>query len=168
VSYGDSLRLPIEPVITSFRQKLQDISGGTKANFLKKFGTIHAKWHMAEMMSGGGTFNGSRIGFLSFHHEVVTVYVARFDPSITPLTNPAPSYRQTIDKNTDPLMFSHALEGWHNLVHRNPKYGPNFGNPRKNIKMKIFWQFHKFIDGNFQDWFSANNLNYDGLDHTLV
>lgn len=160
--------MAIEPVITNFRQKLQTISSGTKTNFLKKFANIHNKWHMDEMMNGIGTFNGAPIGFLSFHHEVVTVYIPKYDPNITPMANPSPPYKQSIDNITNPVMFSQSLEGWHNLVHRNPIYGANFGKPKKNIYMKIFWQFHKFIDNKFQSWLAKNNLNYDAIDHTQV
>lgn len=162
--------MAIEPVVRDLRLKLQSISGTTKTNFLSQFAKIHTAWHMAEMNTGTGVFNGSPIGFLSFHHEVVTVYVPKFASGLTPgpMANPSPPYRTTIDQNTDPVMFSHALEGWHNLVHRNKKYGANFGDPNKNIKMKIFWEFHQFIDTKFQNWLSQNGLNYDALDHTKV
>ena len=101
---------------------------------------------------------------------MVTVYTAKFGPGLTvgAMAKPSPPYRTTVDANTDPLMFSHALEGWHNLVHRNSKYGVNFANPRKNIHMDRFWNFHKFIEDKFQSWLGVHSLNYDGLDHTKV
>ena len=161
----------IEPVITELRQRLQLISNGTKTKFLDKFAAIHSKWHMDEMMTGSGTFGGSAIGFLSFHHEVLAVYISRFDISLTagPMASTSPPYRPIIDSILKSVEFSNAIEGWHNLVHRNTrKYGQNFSDPKKNIYMIRFWQFHKFIDEKFQSWLTTNQLSYDDVDHTLV
>jgi hypothetical protein len=163
--------LVIEPVVDNLRQELQSISNGTKTKFLGRFATIHSKWHMDEMMTGSGTFRGSAIGFLSFHHEVLTVYISKFDTSLTagPMANTSPPYRPVIDSISKSVQFSNALEGWHNLVHRNTrKYGRNFSDPKKNIYMKRFWQFHKFIDDKFQSWLFNNQVTYDDMDHTLV
>jgi hypothetical protein len=94
--------LAIEAVVTNLRQELQSISGGTKKRFLGKFATIHSRWHMDEMMTGTGTFKGSPIGFLSFHHEVLGVYVAKFDMplDVGPMANTTPPYdSQDIDSN---------------------------------------------------------------------
>jgi hypothetical protein len=163
--------LVIEPVVDNLRQELQLITNGTKTKFLGRFATIHSKWHMDEMMTGSGTFRGSTNGFLSFHHEVLTVYISKFDTTLTagPMANTSPPYRPVIDSISKSVQFSNALEGWHNLVHRNTrKYGRNFSDPKKNIYMKRFWQFHKFIDDKFQSWLSNNQLTYDDMDHTLV
>lgn len=113
----------IEPVLTSLRQRLQTISGGTKKNFLGKFATIHNSWHMAEMMNGQGTFVGSPIGFLSFHHEVLHVYMDKFDNSLNDdtMAHPSPAYRKFLDTITDVNQFSLSIEDWHNSVHRNTK-----------------------------------------------
>jgi hypothetical protein len=162
--------MAIEPVVIKLRNKLNSISGTDRNNFLKKFSLIHKKWHHAEMMGGLGTFNGSPVGFLSFHHEVISVYMNKFDQNLTAgsMAKPSPPYRKLIDSNSDPLQFSHALEGWHGLVHMNPKYGPNFGNPTKNIYMPRFWNFHKFIENKFLNWLNNNNIDYNDVDHTLI
>ncbi len=50
-----------------------------------------------------------------------------------------------------PNAFPHShlpckIEDWHDSVHHNAKkYGVNFGNPEKNMYMKKFWQFAKFV-----------------------
>jgi hypothetical protein len=102
---------------------------------------------------------------------VLAVYAATFDPKLTPgtMAKTSPPYRPVIDQATDAIQFSNAIEGWHNLVHRNTKrYGAAFSDPRKNIYMRRFWQFHTFIDGKFQAWLVAQSETYDALDHTAV
>ncbi len=79
--------MAIEQVVTKLRAKLASISGGTKKQFLDGFKTIHNAWHMAEMNKGVGTFGGQPLGFLSFHHEVVSVYVSKFAPGLAPGTD---------------------------------------------------------------------------------
>jgi hypothetical protein len=86
------------------------------------------------------------IGFLSFHHEVLGVYQARYLPTLAPgaMAHPVPAYRPAIDNSPDVLTFSQALEDWHSSVHRNSKkYTVDFADPTKNIYMPRFWQFHK-------------------------
>ena len=163
--------MAIEPVISALRTKLASISGGTQKKYLDGFKSIHNKWHMAEMMTGTGTFSGKPIGFLSFHREVLSVYVDKFKPGLVPgsMAHTSPPYRPLIDTAPDAPHFSSDIEGWHNMVHRNAKkYGADFADPKKNIYMKRFWQFHKFIDQKFQTWLGAHQLNYDDVDHTIV
>ncbi len=163
--------MAIEPVITKLRAKLGSISGGTKKHFLDSFKTIHNSWHMAEMNKGVGTFGGEAIGFLSFHHEVVSVYVAKFAPGLVPgpMAKTSPPYRLRIDGANDAAQFSSEIEGWHNLVHRNTKkYGGAFADPKKNIYLLRFWQFHKFIDEKFQGWLQAHQESYTDVDHSAV
>jgi hypothetical protein len=163
--------MAIEPVVTKLRAKLASISGGTEKKYLDGFKSIHNKWHMAEMMTGTGTFGGKAIGFLSFHHEVVSVYTARFKPGLSPgpMAHTSPPYKTQINAAPDVSSFSSDIEGWHNLVHRNTaKYGADFADPQKNIYMLRFWQFHTFIDRKFKKWLSAHGQTYDGVDHTVV
>jgi hypothetical protein len=162
--------MTIEPVVVKLRNRLNSISTGSKNDFLKKFSVIHARWHHAEMMDGIGTFNGSTIGFLSFHHEVIRIYIGKFNQNLTAgsMAKPSPPYRKLIDSISDSLEFSHALEGWHGLVHMNPKYGPNFGNPTKNIYMPRFWNFHKFIEDKFLRWLEKNKIDYNDINHTMI
>src|SRR5947207_5852049 len=144
--------MAIEPVLTNLRAKLSTISAGSKADFLSAFADIHDKWHMSEMRTGKGKFGGKQIGFLAFHHEVLTVYQGRYATSLTPgtMANPLPAYRAAIDSAVDAVSFSHAIEDWHNSVHRNvAKYGVDFSDPTKNIYMPRFWQLHKLIDTTF-------------------
>lgn len=163
--------MAIEPVLSDLRKELEKISASTKANFLKKFAKIHNEWHMAEMNTGTGTFHGSPIGFLSFHHEVVAVYTTKYkaDLSPGPMAKTSPPYKHKIDNALEATSFSSEIEGWHNLVHRNiKKYGANFANPTKNIYMDRFWQFHKFIDGRFENWLQSHSIKYEDVDHTQV
>ncbi len=162
----------MEAVVLGLRTTLVSLSSGTKKKFLDGFAPIHVKWHMAEMSpSGLGTFKGSPIGFLSFHHEVISVYRAKFAPGLTPgtMATTSPPYRPLVDSLTDPGQFSHGIEGWHGLVHLNAKkYGVAFGDPNKNIYMKRFWEFHEFIGEKFTAFIKRNKLNYDTLDHVTV
>ena len=163
--------MPTETVIKNLRAKLATISAGTEANFLNSFKTIHSTWHMAEMMSGAGTFGGKPVGFLSFHREVISVYIAKFKPGLAPgpMAHASPPYRAVIDNAPDVFQFSNAIEGWHGRVHNNAKkYGPDFAAPKKNIFMPRFWQFHKFIDGKLQGWLDHNQQAYADVDHTVV
>ncbi|MBI3416220.1 MAG: hypothetical protein HY043_13070 [Verrucomicrobia bacterium] len=160
-----------EPVITNLRTKLATISAGTEQQFLDSFKTIHNTWHMAEMMSGAGTFGGKPIGFLSFHHEVISVYIAKFKPGLAPgpMAKTSPPYKKVTDLAPDAQQFSNTIEGWHGRVHNNAaKYGPDFADPKKNIYMPRFWQFHKFIDNKFQSWLAAHQQSYGDVDHTVV
>ncbi len=152
----------IEPVVVDLRKTLDTMSSGAKKKFLDAFGKVHMRWHMTR------TFKGSPIGFLSFHHEVVTVYVNKYAPQLAPgpMANPNPPYPAWIDSLTETVQFSNSLEGWHNTVHRT--IGGAFADPTKNIYMKRFWQFHKFIDEKFQNWLQARNTTYDDVDHTEV
>ena len=163
--------MAIEIVITNLRAKLASISGGTEKQFLDGFKTIHNTWHMAEMNTGVGKFGGKAIGFLSFHHEVVDVYVAKFKPGLAPgpMAHTSPPYKTSIDQAPDAAHFSTEIEGWHNHVHRNiQKYGAAFADPRKNIYMLRFWQFHKFINNKLQKWLTAHGQTYNGVDHSVV
>jgi hypothetical protein len=165
------VHMPIEPVVTKLRTKLAAISAGSKADFLTAFGPIHQRWHMAEMMRGAGTFTGKPIGFLSFHHEVLTVYQAHYAKTLTPgtMAHPSPPYRASIDRQSSIEFFAAAIEDWHNSVHRNTrKYGPDFADPMKNIYMRRFWQFHKFINNKFAAYLNAHHLTYDNIDHTTI
>jgi hypothetical protein len=157
----------MEAVITDLRAALAMMSAGTKKHFLTGFAPIHKKWHMTEMSGPHGTFNRSPIGFLSFHREVIGVYRARYVPSLASasMAHAAPPYRTLIDNITDPAQFSVAIEGWHNGVHRNKKYGVNFADPTKNIYMARFWELHEFIDEKLTRYLTKNGLQYDTLDH---
>jgi hypothetical protein len=160
----------MEAVITDLRATLAAASAGTKKQFLVSFAPIHKKWHMSEMMGPHGTFKGAAIGFLSFHHEVISVYRTKYAPSLAPgaMLHAAPPYPALVDGITDPSQFSIAIEGWHNGVHRNKKYGANFADPVKNIYMARFWELHEFIDEKFTAFIKKNGLSYDGLDHSAV
>ena len=163
--------MTIEPAIIKLRAKLAVISAGSKSDFLAAFAVIHTKWHTSEMMSGQGKWNGSAYGFLSFHHEVLAVYQARFAPSLAPgtMAHTSPPFRPAIDNAPDAATFSNMLEDWHNSVHRNTtKYGANFADPAKNIYMPRFWQFHKFINIQFDQWLTAHGQVYDAIDHAVV
>jgi hypothetical protein len=163
--------MAIELVITKLRTKLASISEDTEKQYLDAFKSIHNTWHMAEMMKGVGTFGGKPIGFLSFHHEVIAVYIQKFKPKLAsgPMAHTSPPYKAKINSAPNSAQFSSEIEGWHNLVHRNvQKYGVDFANPKKNIYMLRFWQFHNVINDKFQGWLSAHGQNYESVDHTAV
>ena len=163
--------MTIEPVVVKLRSSLATMSAGSKAGFLAAFADVHMKWHMSEMTGGIGKLNAAPIGFLSFHHEVLSVYQARFAAGLVPgpMANTVPSFRPVIMTATKAETFSHSLEDWHNSVHRNTKkYGADFSDPVKNIRMLRFWQFHKFIDMQFAAWLKDSGSVYDDIDHTVV
>src|SRR5438552_15281529 len=89
----------MEAVIIDLRATLASSANGTKKAFLNSFGPIHKKWHMSEMMGPHGMFKGSPIGFLSFHHEVISVYRATYARSLTPgsMAHAAPPYPALVD-----------------------------------------------------------------------
>jgi hypothetical protein len=164
--------MTIEQVVKDLRQWLQSVSGSTTDRFLHAFEEIHFEWHFAESNIGRGTFQGSPIGFLSFHHEVVLVHNDLLrrnrEPIPTAMSNPRPQYDPRIDAQPDPESFSLWIENWHGRVHTNPIYPPEFGDPRQNIYMFMFWQFHQLVEDKFMDWLQNNNISYDDVDHTVV
>ncbi len=155
-----------EPVLTNLRQELQTISAGTTQQFLDEFSPIHVEWHNRR------DFNGDNIGVLSFHHEVILAHADLLtrngEPVQGEMRRPRPPYRGSIDVQPDAESFSNAIEDWHNSVHMNPIYPEDFMDPAVNIYMDIFWQFHTLIDNKFTAWLSANGMNYDDVDHTVV
>ena len=102
---------------------------------------------------------------------MLSVYVAKFKPGLSPgpMAHTSPPYRPVIGTAPDAPHFSSDIEGWHNMVHRNTaKYGVDFADPKKNIYMPRFWQFHTFIDRKFKTWLGAHGQTYDSVDHTVV
>lgn len=158
--------MAIEPVITNLRQELRLISGGTTQQFLDQLAPLHVEWHNSR------DFNGDPVGFLSFHHEVLTVYTDLLrrngEPVQQEMRRPRPAYRRFIDTITAPADFSTAIEDWHNSVHMNPIYPDDFMDPARNIYLDLFWQFHTLIENKFMKWLTDNSTAYDDLDHTLV
>lgn len=156
---------------------MQLISQGTVDDFYDEFSTVHATWHQWESLTGIGRFNGENIGFLSFHAEVIYYYGQVLDRNgiarPTALSNLLPPYDNRIDGIQDPWNFSRSIEGWHNGVHRNVVsnggiYPDQLFDPRENIKMRLFWGLHLFINLKFTQWMTNNNINYDDLEHTIV
>jgi len=158
--------LGIEHVVTILRNELQMLSDGTTKEFLDEFAPIHVEWHASR------DFDGDPIGFLSFHHEVVEAYVAllrkHHEPVQKAMRKPKPPYRKHIDTLTDPESFSNALEDWHNSVHMNPIYPPDFMDPAKNVYMNLFWKFHTLIDDKFMAWIKKNHIKYEDVNHIVV
>jgi len=159
--------MSIEPVVAKLREEIE-ANSRTKTKFFKWLERVHRDWHHCEFPFGIGPFGGMSIGFLSLHHELLQAYVARFDPKLKPgpMAKTDPAYPEKIDAYTDVVQFSRELEAWHNRVHRS--MGGKFLDPRKNIYMRKFWQFQKFIDEKFLNWLEANKQNYEDLDHTRV
>jgi len=164
--------MAIEPVVNDLRQWLQLTSTSTTNLFLQAFEEVHYDWHWDASNTGRGTFQGSPIGFLSFHHEVVQVHnqlVRRNgEPLPTAWTNPRPPYDTRIDNQRDPESFSLWIENWHNRVHTNPIYPTQFLDPRQNIYMFLFWRLHQLVEDKFMAWLRNNSISYDDVDHTAV
>jgi hypothetical protein len=171
--------MAIEPILTNFRQELQTISGGSTRQFEEAFAPIHGEWHDSndDPNVGRGTFQGDFIGFLSFHHEVVLAHQAMrtkngetVEGEITTTNPPYGEFDDgtsiDIDALTDPQSFSDTIQNWHNGVHHHGTM--EFMDPRRNIFMPLFWQFHTFIENKFMAWLNNNNIVYDDVDHTMV
>jgi len=185
--------MAIELVITELRNYLQSISRGSIINFESAFASKHMKWHVAENRSGIGTFNDHPIGFLSFHHEVVSarnrlceklgatpnpIWRGENNPPGTP-AGPYPAYPGTWIKRrfgnepplsalSDPHIFSQYFETWHNEVHSNEMYPEQFGDPQTNVHMPLFWSWHALIEETFLTWLASKGFTYDGIDHANV
>jgi hypothetical protein len=153
-----------ENVVTQFRNYLEGISKGTVEDFEEGFADIHAYWHMTRK------FQDLPIGFLTLHSIVVDYHdtvcrrngkqvpppwKGKNDPPGVPYEI-SPPYQQSIGKFTNPEVYSIKLENWHNSVHRNTQYPPDFIDPQKNIKMYLFWCWHRTINNLFLQWCDIN------------
>jgi hypothetical protein len=161
-------------VITEWRNFLQSISTGSQIEFESAVADPHAAWHRSR------TFKGMPIGFFCFHHDYMAAHdavietnggtappawVGKNDPPGAPDIVPypdTPPYPDTIIQNTDPVQFSTGLEEWHDRVHMNPKYPPDFMDPRMNVYMPLFYCWHRLIDDYFMSW-CAKNISYDEI-----
>jgi hypothetical protein len=77
--------------------------------------------------------------------------------------NPPP-----LNNISDPRKFSQYIELWHNEVHSNRLYDPQFGNPQVNVHMRLFWNWHALMEQLFLGWMRNHNLTYDSIDHRIV
>jgi hypothetical protein len=184
--------LATERVIVELRAFLRSISNASVIHFESGFANVHMAWHRSRM------YNGKPIGFLSFHHEVVTARNALIrkqggtpplpwrgknnPPGDPPLpAGPLPRYPGTWiqtrlrDRNplplnniSDPQKFTRYIETWHDEVHSNPVYPGQFGNPSVNIHMRLFWNWHALIEQLFFNWMRNQNLTYDSVDHKIA
>lgn len=149
--------------------RLKDMSTGNKSSFLGELEEIHDDWHM------NGEFEDTRIGFLSFHREIIFYYrrVLRKQGQRLPraftlaqLSRMHP-YDRWIDDLDNERIFSQAIENWHNSVHRN-HHDPDFMDPRKNIYLNDFWKLHLFLNNKFTRWLRRNNITYQNVNHNNV
>jgi hypothetical protein len=179
----------IERVIVELRAYLRTISTSSIIHFESGFENTHMIWHRNRV------FRNKSIGFLSFHHEVVNArnalirknggtpnrpWKGRNNPPGVP-AGPNPRYPGTwirtrlgvrnppsLNSITNPQQFSNYLEMWHNEVHSNPEYPPQFGNSVVNVHMYLFWCWHALVEEIFLNWVRSHNLTYDGLNHAIV
>lgn len=148
---------------------LRQMSTGNKNSFLSELEDIHDNWH------SNGEFDGSLIGFLSFHREIIHYYriVIRKQGQRLPraftlrqLSTMHP-YERWIDDLDNPRIFSQAIENWHNSLHRN-HHDPDFMDPRKNIYQADFWKLHLFLNNKFTRWLRRNSIRYQNINHRIV
>lgn len=152
-----------------FIDKLKDLSTGNKSSFLGELEDIHDNWHTNR------DFDGSTIGFLSFHREIIFYYrrVLRRQRQKLPRAftlaqlSVMHPYESWIDELDNERIFSQAIENWHNSVHRN-HHNPDFMDPKKNIYLTDFWKLHLFLNNRFTRWFRTNGIRYQDVNHRFV
>lgn len=152
-----------------FIDKLKEISTGTKGSFLGELEDIHDNWHRNR------DFEGSFIGFLSFHREIIFYYrrVLRKHGQKLPRAftlgqlSAMHAYESWIDGLDNERIFSQAIENWHNSVHRN-HHDPDFMDPKKNIYLTDFWKLHLFLNNRFTRFLRTNGIRYQDVNHRFV
>lgn len=102
-----------------------------------------------------------QIGFLTFHHLVIKSFGSTFPTgqipvqpsSIAPFPPVLGTAAGSVTDTASLREFSEDLEGWHNAVHN--AVGGRFLDPVRNVYQRIFWQFHLFLDGQFESALTA-------------
>jgi len=178
----------IEPVFATLRETLQSFEGGTDGEWKTQFGFIHDEWHdpgsriqvplprLEGLPSSHsiGTFQGQTVGFLSFHHEAIASLnnvrrsngMAPYRPlSLERIGHPFPNEYYQFG---DPHIFSFLVESWHNGIHRDPRFGPEFLDPAHNVHMDVFWQFHQAVENIFMTYLRNRGLAYEDVNHEVV
>ena len=131
--------------------------------YLERLGPLHNAWHSAPS-------TGRRIGFLIFHWHVVEHFQAlQLDQqmSVTPYTvndfSPGGQFAEA-DWNAsmqgiqpsrsldDLVLYSQAIEGWHNEAHMviGDVTGAPMMDPSVNVFYTAFWNLHSFINQRFE------------------
>jgi hypothetical protein len=178
------LLMVIEPVLASLRETLRSFEGGSEPEWKSQFGFVHDEWHepgsrievplpRLEGLPPShwiGTFNGQTAGFLSFHHEAIAslnnVRRSPYNPlNLRAIGHPFPNEYYQIG---DPHIFSFVVEQWHNGVHRDPRFGPEFLDPAHNVHLDVFWQFHQAVEEIYMTYLKNHGLAYEDVNHEVV
>jgi hypothetical protein len=135
-------------------------SGTSAQDFLRRLGSLHARWHVAHNGGTAGT------GFLVFHWELMSRFTTVGGPaffggvtafSLQDLTRDHAQYNVADIVSTSDVMslehFSGDLEAWHNDAHMNIGMAihKNLMNPRTNVRIAEFWRLHTFINDRFNE-----------------
>jgi hypothetical protein len=152
------------------RDRFKQIVNSSRTSFLGSLADIHVEWHNTRAI------DGSPIGFLSFHREMIKYNVKnRKENNLSAVPkaltlasiNSISAWDQSLMDVNSPVTFSTRVEGWHNIFHNSADW-PNFHDPRLNIRDDRFWQFHKFIDNRFKKWLKEHDRTYSNIEHRRV
>jgi hypothetical protein len=148
--------------IRDFLRQLEQDYRGDPLGFLWEFAPVHEWWHEERMR---GT---QPAGFLTFHHLVIESLGSTFPSGSIPVQPATPfpfpsalaSAAQSVSGVQELQDFAEDLERWHNGVHNS--IGGTFVNPTRNVFQRLFWQFHTFLDGQFEVALGAMGLDFRG------
>lgn len=152
------------------RDRFQQFVSASRRSFLGNLADVHVEWHDTRAI------NGSPIGFLSFHREMIKYNAKnrkRNNLSAVPraftlsFVNSVSPWDRSLMNINNPANFSTGVERWHNIFHNSAGW-TDFHDPRLNIRDDRFWQFHKFIDNRFNKWLKDRGLAYQNVDHRIV
>jgi hypothetical protein len=151
------MHIPIRDYLSDLGQEYD----GNPLGFLWEFAPIHEWWHIERM---DGT---QPIGFLTFHRLVIESFGSTFPQGRVPVDARSPAPYPAVLRaaaravgDVDALReFSEDIERWHNSVHN--AIGGAFVQARRNVYLRSFWQFHSFIDREFQAALGALGVAFE-------
>jgi hypothetical protein len=142
--------------VRQFLERLQADHPGDPLGFLWELAPVY-EWWLAERARGT-----QPVGFLTFHRLVICRFGPTFPAGRVPVTPssvaPYPAILAARARAVDGVgalqELSEDLEGWHNGVHE-------VGDPVRSVFQRRFWQFHLFLDQEFDAALSAMGTTFD-------
>ena len=147
-------------IVKPYLEQLAARSSNNPLGYLWEFAPVHDWWHSQPT-------NTRPIGFLTFHRIVIDTFGSTFPSGQIPV-QPSPlaafpgflnNANQIVSDVGTLQQYSAALEGWHNQVHQ--AVGGTFLDAARNIYLRIFWEFHVFLNERFGDALQALNWDFD-------
>ncbi len=143
-------------------QTMAVTNAGNAWGFLQAFAPVHAQWHLERSQGQQST------GFLTFHKIAIDALLQAAGGTVQLQPSsilPYPPEVAALGQQTgelDAFAFSQEIEGWHNGVHMTVgNQIPQFMQPRINIFLQLFWDFHAFIDQQFDTMLAAYGLDWN-------